>query len=193
MKGIEQRTHFSVTYEDDDKIERLENKLFNLCVGYEEAPIYLKGYPRLIKRLNEGSGKKFMDTKFKKKQSVFPHPRAKWEDYIISGLNETKIKIRNLLNEKEDVFSYVDLKMVDKQTQQPNRVWRFQTTLISNDGFLPLEEVGDREKTKKIAARYNARLKELFRIDERVYRNRAKKEGGYRLRIQTRKAFQSPT
>ena len=97
MRGIEQRTHFSVTYEDDDKIERLENKLFNLCVGYEEAPIYLKGYPRLIKRLNEGSGKKFMDTKFKKKQSVFPHPRAKWEDYIISGLNETKIKIRNLL------------------------------------------------------------------------------------------------
>jgi hypothetical protein len=192
MKGIEQRTHFSVTYEDDDKIEKLENKLFNLCVGYEEAPIYLKGYPRLIKRLNEGLTKKFMDTKFKKKQSVFPYPRAKWEDYIILGLNETKIKVRNLLNKREDVFSYVDLKMVDKQTQQPNRVWQFQMALISNDGFLPLEGIGDQEKTKKIAARYNSRLKELFRINERIYRNHSEKEGGYRLRIQTQKAYKPP-
>ena len=193
MKDIEQRTHFAVTYNDDDKIEELENKLFNLCVGYEDAPMYLKGYPRLINRLNERSSKKFKDNRSKKKQSVFPYPRAKWEDYIIWGLNDKKVKIRNQLNKKEDVFSYIDLNMVDLRTRLPNAIWYFQKLLISNDGFLSLDEIQDREKTKNTASRYNKHLKELFRIDEGIYQDHAKREGGYRLRIQTVKAYKSQT
>ena len=188
MKGIEQRTHWAVTYEDDDKIKALENKLFNLCVGHKQAQIYLKGYPRLMKRLNEGSGKKFKETKFNKEQLVFPYPRTNWEDYSFIELNETKIKVRNLKNNKEDVFSYIDLNMVDIQTRKSNAVWRFQQLLISYGGFLPLSEIQDQERAKQTAERYNKLLKKLFRIDESIYRGPAKKEGGYRLRIQTVKS-----
>lgn len=193
MKGIEQRTHFAVTYNDDDKIEELENKLFNLCVGYEDAPMYLKGYPRLINRLNERSSKKFKDSRSKKKQSVFPYPRAKWEDYIIWGLNDKKVKIRNQLNKKEDVFSYIDLNMVDLRTRLPNAIWYFQKLLISNDGCLPFDEIENRVNTKATASKYNIHLQDLFNIKGSVYRGHAKTEKGYYLRIQTRMAYKSTT
>jgi len=192
MDSIKRQTHFAVTYEIDDKIEELENKLFNLCLGYDEARIYLKGYPRLIKRLNEQSDSNSKDNQSNNEQSVFPYPKARWENFIIFELNDTKVKIRNLLNEMETVFSYVDLNMVDNRTKQPNVMWDFQKILISYNGFLPLSEIKERDKTKHTAARYNKHLKELFRINENIYPH-AKTEGGYRLRIQTRKAYKSST
>lgn len=36
---------------DDEEIERMEDKLLSLCKDYEEAPIILKDYPRLLDKL----------------------------------------------------------------------------------------------------------------------------------------------
>jgi hypothetical protein len=184
--------------EDDDRIEKEKDKLFNLVKDYTEDAhtlLHLPFHPDLLERLDayktSTSHNSIIDGKqLKKENQVFPFPDAKWEDFIIFGLNEGKVKIKNLKNNKEDIFSYVELDMVDKRTKKPNRVWYFQNQLIVNDGCLSYDyDEIDHEKTKHWAARYNKQIKKLFHIDESVYRGHAKKENGYRLRIQTRKAY----
>ena len=64
MDSIKRQTHFAVTYEVDDKIEELENKLFNLCLGYDEARIYLKVYNKHLKEL------------FRINENIYPHAKT---------------------------------------------------------------------------------------------------------------------
>jgi hypothetical protein len=116
---------------------------------------------------------------------IFPfNPKTKWEQIEMSLLPAgDKFMIKSPLG--RGYYDHIDLKLNDKRTksERPNDLWKFLKILARMDGFFSLQGVEDYEELSSKAKRLDWHLKQLFGINERSYKDRCNKIGGYKTKF----------
>ena len=126
-------------------------------------------------------------------KKVFPClPGTKWNQIEMALLpSGEKFMVKSPLG--HGYYDHIDLNLHDNRmtSKGPNRLWRyFLKPLAKGNGFIPLKNIaGDElELIYSMAKRLNQSLKQTFRINESIYKdrndkNRKHKTGGYETKF----------
>ena len=116
-------------------------------------------------------------------QKVFPcKPETKWEEVKIVLIANDTVRIETPSGTGR--FSYHQLGMVDKRKgDKPTLLWTFLLLLATSDGVISSNAPEYDPRLPDTAKRFNKKLKEIFGIDESIYRDHYRKHKEYRTKI----------
>lgn len=166
------------------KVKEIEGLLKEICMPY----------------LNEWGAKILSDAKIdisiNSEIKPFPcKPGAKWDDIKIKLISNEIVWIET--PQKKGRYSYHDLRMVDKKSKEkPTKIWEILKLLAMYNGRLDsnipesakrilLNEFGIdyRNKLPEYTKRLNKHFKELFGIDDSIFKYHYKKHKAYITKI----------
>jgi hypothetical protein len=119
------------------------------------------------------------------RHKVFPcKPGTKWDEIEMALLPaEDKFMVKAPL--EHGYYDHIDLKLHNQKakSKKPISLWYFLKQLAKMNGFFPLKGIQDFEKISSDAKRLNKHLKQLFGINESIYKDRCTKTGGYKTKF----------
>ena len=119
----------------------------------------------------------------KSEKDVFPcEPGTNWDEIFITLVADDMVRIRTPKGEGR--VTYHTLKMFDiRKGDSPIMIWELLKLFAKNDGFISSMNTKYDPRLPDTAKRLNKHLKELFGINESIYKAHYKKEKGYRTKI----------
>jgi len=118
-------------------------------------------------------------------KAVFPcDPRTKWGQIEMALMPAgDKFMVKTPLG--HGYYDHIDLKLHNDKmkSKKPNSLWYFLETLANMNGFLSTKGVQNFEKISSDAKRLNKHLKQLFGINESIYKDRCDRIGGYKTKF----------